>query len=291
MAIQWFPGHMHKARKEIKQVMPKIDLIIEVLDARIPYSSENPLVAELRGDKPCIKLLNKSDLADAEVTQQWVDYFQRHRNIRARAVSQQQPGQIKQTLELCRQFFPERNLSVRPIRVLIMGIPNVGKSTVINTLTGRVIAKVGDEPAVTKQQQKIILDNGIELMDTPGFLWPKIHNENSGYRLAVTGAIKNTAMEFEDVAGFAADYLRQAYPELLQLRYKLDSLPSDEFELLEAIGRKRGCLQGGGRVNLHKASELLLNEFRSGQLGCISLETPSMVEAEIVAMQPPASSD
>lgn len=260
-------------------------MIIEVLDARIPYSSENPLVAELRGDKPCIKLLNKSDLADTDVTQQWIDYFQAKRNIKARAVSQQQPSAIKQTLDLCRQFFPDRNLSVRPVRVLIMGIPNVGKSTVINTLTGRVIAKVGDEPAVTKHQQKIILDNGIELMDTPGFLWPKIHNENSGYRLAVTGAIKNTAMEFEDVAGFAADYLRQAYPQLLQQRYKLDQVPDDETAVLEAIGRKRGCLQGGGRINMHKVSELLLNEYRNGQLGPVSLETPAMVEQEIAAME------
>ncbi len=284
MAIQWFPGHMHKARKEIKKVMPRIDLIIEVLDARIPYSSENPLVAELRGDKPCIKLLNKSDLADPEVTRQWVEYLQSKRNIRAQAVNQHEPSQVRHTLSLCREFFPDRKLSVKPIRVLIMGIPNVGKSTVINTLTGRVIAKVGDEPAITRHQQKIILDNGIELMDTPGFLWPKIHNENSGYRLAVTGAIKNTAMEFEDVAGFAADYLRRAYPELLSQRYKLDTLPDDEFELLEAIGRKRGCLQGGGRVNLHKASELLLNEYRSGQVGRISLETPQMVENEISAM-------
>ncbi len=285
MAIQWFPGHMHKARKEIKEIMPKIDMIIEVLDARIPYSSENPLVAKLRGDKPCIKLLNKSDLADPEVTRQWIDYFQAERNIKAKAVSQQQPADIKQTLQLCRQFFPERNLSVRPLRVLIMGIPNVGKSTVINTLTGRVIAKVGDEPAVTRQQQQINLGNGILLMDTPGFLWPKIHNVNSGYRLAVTGAIKNTAMEFEDVATFAAGFLSRSYPEKLKQRYKLDQLADDELEVLESIGRKRGCLQAGGRVNLHKASELLLNEYRSGQIGAISLETPAMVIEEIALMR------
>jgi len=194
MAIQWFPGHMHKARKEIKEIMPKIDMIIEVLDARIPYSSENPLVKQLRGDKPCIKLLNKSDLADPEITQLGRDHFQSERNIKATAVTQEQHEQIKQSLQLCKQVFPQRNLSVRPIRVLIMGIPNVGKSSVINTLAGRMIAKVGNEPAITKRQQKIILDNGIELMDTPGFLWPKIHNVNSGYRLAVTGAIKSTAM-------------------------------------------------------------------------------------------------
>jgi len=285
MAIQWFPGHMHKARKEIKKVMPKIDVIIEVLDARIPYSSENPLVAELRGDKPCIKLLNKSDLADSRVTQLWVDHFQASRNIKALAVNQDQPAQIKQTLKMCAQFFPDRNVSVKPVRVLIMGIPNVGKSSVINTLAGRFIAKVGDEPAITKRQQKIILDNGIELMDTPGFLWPKIHNVNSGYRLAVTGAIKNTAMEYEDVALFAAGYFSTAYPELLLKRYKLNELPKEEMDILEAIARKRGCLQAGGKVNLHKVSEILLNEFRSKLLGAISLETPDMIHAEIDDMR------
>jgi len=285
MAIQWFPGHMHKARKQIKEVMPKIDLIIEVLDARIPYSSENPLVAELRGDKPCIKLLNKSDLADPGVTQLWIEHFESARNIKARAVSQEQPAQIKQTLKLCQQFFPDRKLSVRPVRVLIMGIPNVGKSTVINTLTGRFIAKVGDEPAITKRQQKIILDNGIELNDTPGFLWPKIHNENSGYRLAITGAIKNTAMEYEDVALYAADYFLSVCPELLMQRYKLNKIPENETDALESIGRKRGCLQAGGVINLHKVSELLLNEYRANQLGAISLETPQMIEKEIEEMR------
>jgi len=285
MAIQWFPGHMHKARKEIKKVMPKIDLIIEVLDARIPYSSENPLVAELRGDKPCIKLLNKSDLADSSVTQQWVEHFQESRNIKALAVTQDQPSKIKQTLKLCRQFFPDRNVAVKPIRVLIMGIPNVGKSSVINTLAGRFIAKVGDEPAITKRQQKIILDSGIELMDTPGFLWPKIHNVNSGYRLAVTGAIKSTAMEYEDVALFAAGYLAVAYPELLIKRYKLDELSTDEMQVLESIGKKRGFLQAGGKVNLHKVSEILLNEFRSKLIGEISLETPEMIHAELDEMR------
>ncbi len=285
MAIQWFPGHMHKARKEIREVMPKIDLIIEVLDARIPYSSENPLVMQLRGNKPCIKLLNKSDLADPKITQQWIDYFQTERNIKALAVTQEQPAQIKQVLQLCHQFFSDRNLTTRPIRVLILGIPNVGKSSVINTLSGRVIAKVGNEPAITRQQQTIILENGIQLMDTPGFLWPKIHNVNSGYRLAITGAIKSTAMEYDDVAMFAADYLLSAYPDLLQKRYKLKELPENDMDVLESIGQKRGCLQGGGRVNIHKASELLLNEFRSKQIGAISLETPKMVQAEIAAMK------
>ena len=281
MAIQWFPGHMHKARKEIKKIIPKVDLILEVLDARIPFSSENPLVAELREDKPCIKLLNKSDLADPQVTKKWLSYLEREKNVKAHAVTCEQITGIKKIPGICLNMFPQRNTAVKPVRVLIMGIPNVGKSTIINILTGRIIAKTGDEPAVTKTQQTILLGNGIELVDTPGFLWPKIENINSGYRLAMTGAIKNTAMEFDDVAIFAADYLIRTYPVETQQRYKLNSVPEKDIDLLEAIGRKRGYLQSGGTVNIHKVSEILINEFRSKLIARISLETPEMIIDEI----------
>ncbi|QQX78573.1 ribosome biogenesis GTPase YlqF [Shewanella sp. KX20019] len=280
MAIQWYPGHMHKARKEIEEVMPQVDLVIEVLDARIPYSSENPMVQKLRGDKPCIKLLNKSDLADPETTQKWIEYLEQEQGVKAMAITTLQASQVKKIPDLCRKFVPSRDKVEKDIRTMIMGIPNVGKSTIINTLAGRTIAKTGNEPAVTKTQQRINLRNGIVLSDTPGILWPKVDNENSSYRLAVTGAIKDTAIEYEDVAMFAAEYFLEAYPEAMKERYKLKELPDTDIELLEAIGRKRGALRPGGRIDLHKVSELLLHEYRSGKIGKLSLETPAMAEVE-----------
>ena len=280
MAIQWYPGHMHKARKEIEEAMPQVDLVIEVLDARIPYSSENPMVATLRGDKPCIKLLNKSDLADPEVTAQWIEYLEREQGVKATAITTLNPAMVRRLPELWRKLVPSRDKTEKDIRTMIMGIPNVGKSTIINTLVGRTIAKTGNEPAVTKTQQRINLKNGIVLSDTPGILWPKVDNEASSYRLAVTGAIKDTAMEYEDVALFAADYFLKAYPEAICERYKIKTLPKDDVALLEEIGRKRGALRPGGVIDLHKASELLLHEFRSGKIGLLSLETPMMADAE-----------
>lgn len=279
MAVNWYPGHMHKARKEIKKAMPQVDLVIEVMDARIPYSSENPAVAELRGDKPCIKILNKADLADPQATAVWMEFFEREKGVKAIAMSASQKGQAKKLLPLCKKLGPQRNLSISPIRVMIMGIPNVGKSTLINALAGKQIAKVGNEPAVTKTQQRITLGDGIVLSDTPGFLWPRFGDENSGYRLAVTGAIKNTAIEFEDIALYAAEFLLQAYPDRLVERYKLKSLPKDDMALLEEIGRKRGGLRPGGAIDLHKASEVLLNDIRSGALGRMTMETPEMIPA------------
>jgi len=280
MAIQWYPGHMHKARKEIEEVMPQVDLVIEVLDARIPYSSENPMVQKLRAGRPCIKLLNKSDLADPATTQLWIEYLEQEQGVKAMAITTLQAAQVKKIPDLCRKFVPSRDKVEKDIRTMIMGIPNVGKSTIINTLAGRTIAKTGNEPAVTKTQQRINLRNGIVLSDTPGILWPKVDNENSSYRLAVTGAIKDTAIEYEDVAMFAAEYFLTAYPDAIKARYKLKELPDTDLELLEAIGRKRGALRPGGRIDLHKVSELLLHEFRSGKVGQLTLETPAMAEIE-----------
>ena len=280
MQIQWYPGHMHKASKQIKENLPNVDVIIEVLDARIPYSSTNPMLATLRGDKPCIKVLNKSDLADPVMTEQWQHCLEQEQGVKSLAISCQQPATLKQLLQLCRQLFPAKAKSVKGIHAMIVGIPNVGKSTLINILANRTIAKTGNEPAITKAQQRINLGDGIVLSDTPGVLWPNIENRNSGYRLATTGAIKETAMQNDDVAHFAAEYLLSAYPDNLQQRYSQAQIPGTEQELLELIGRKRGCLRSGGRVDMEKASKLLLTELRAGNLGRITLETPQMMERE-----------
>ncbi|MDF1589014.1 MAG: ribosome biogenesis GTPase YlqF [Gammaproteobacteria bacterium] len=284
MAINWYPGHMHKASKEMKKMIPDVDLIIEVLDARIPFSSENPMLAEIRGDKPCIKVLSKSDLADPELTQQWQDYLEQEKNVKTIALTTQQPEQMRDILDLCRKMLPAKESSVKNIQAMIMGIPNVGKSTLINTLAGRQIAKTGNEPAVTKMQQRIKLEGGIVLHDTPGVLWPNLENRHGGYRLAITGAIKETAISNDDIAMYAVDYLRRAYPDLLKQRYELDVLPEDEIKLLEMIGAKRGCLRSGGMVDVDRAAKILLTEFRSATIGHISLETPEMMEQEIIEM-------
>lgn len=273
MSINWFPGHMHKARKEIAKAMSEIDLIIELLDARLPFSSENPLVSSLRKDKPVIKLLNKSDLADISVTDDWLVWFNSQAGMRALAIEQGQSQQIGHIRTLCQQLAPARAAANRPVRVLVMGIPNVGKSTLINALLERVVAKVGNEPAVTKIQQRFTTFKGIALSDTPGILWPKIKDVDSGYRLAISGAIKDTAIDHQDIALYAARFLYQHYPARLAERFDLDEIDLTPEQIVEHVGRRRGCLRSGGIVDFDRASSLLLNELRSGKLGTISFET------------------
>ncbi|OEF48959.1 ribosome biogenesis GTPase YlqF [Enterovibrio norvegicus] len=284
-SIQWFPGHMHKARKEIEEVVPKIDVIIEVLDARIPFSSENPLIRHIRKDKPVIKVLNKRDLADPEMTALWLEHLEKEQGVKAMAITTEQISEVNKIMDLCRKLAPHREEMGKHIRTMIMGIPNVGKSTIINTLAGRVVAKTGNQPAVTRQQQRINLQNGVVLSDTPGILWPKVENPHSGFRLAATGAIKDTAMEYDEVAFYTVEYLAKAYPDLLKSRYNIEELPENDVELMEAIGEKRGCLRAGGRIDLHKASEILINDLRNGALGLITLEHPDMIDSELVAVE------
>ena len=285
MAINWYPGHMHKARKEIRELMPQVDLIIEVLDARIPFSSENPLVPALRQDTPCIKILNKADLADPDITRQWQQTLEQEQGIRAIPLTQHEPQKVRELLNICPQMLPHRNFEGTPLRALILGIPNVGKSTTINNLANRIIAKTGNEPAVTKAQQRIKLPNNIVLHDTPGFLWPKLEPEECGYRLAVTGAIKNTVLEFEDVGMFLAEYLMEAHPNILLERYNLNELPASSIEIFDEIGRRRGCMRKGGFADTHKVAEILINDFRSGALGRLTLETPAMIQEQKIIME------
>ena len=280
MAINWFPGHMHKAQKEIKEILPQIDVVIEVCDARLPLSSENPMITEIRGDLPLIKILNKSDLADPEKTKVWLEYLESQKNVKAIALTTNNPSVAKALPSLIRKLVPSKNETGKQINVVIMGIPNVGKSTLLNTLVGKAKAKVGNEPAVTKGQQRIRLDEGLYLYDTPGMLWPKIINENSGYRLAITSAVKDTAFDHEDIACFAGEYLLAEYPERLKDRYQLKEIPETDTELLKEIGRRRGCVKSGGRIDFHKASAILINEIRDYTLGGITFETPEMVEKE-----------
>jgi len=285
MAINWFPGHMHKARKEIKKVISEVDVVIELLDARIPFSSSNPLVSTLRGEKPVIKLLNKADLADPLVTEAWQAHLERDQEVKTLALSATMDNKGKLIANLCRKLAPKKAESDKDINAMIMGIPNVGKSTLINSLAGKAIAKVGNEPAVTKRQQKIKLDNGITLSDTPGILWPKLEPETCGYRLASTGAVKDTAMEYEDVAWECLKEFKGLYPKALESRYGVVDTDVDEFALLEAIGKRRGCLKAGGVVDVHQAATIFLQDLRSGKLGRVTLETPEMMEAEMAAFR------
>ena len=264
--------------------MPSQDVVIEVLDARMPAASENPVVTELRRQKPCIKVLSKSDLADPEVTGAWLRHFEARapsregRPGRGRSRSPSGPtGQAEietRIPELCKRLALHPSGPSKTVRAMIVGIPNVGKSTLINTLMERKVAKVGDEPAVTKAQQQVMLKNGMTLSDNPGILWPKIEDDAASLRLALGGALPDTALDYESVALFGAEFLLERYPDLLRARYKLTELPAAASALLVEIGRRRGGLRSGGVVDLHKAADVLIHDFRSGALGRISLEAP-----------------
>ena len=280
MAIHWYPGHMHKATREMTKILPEVDLVIELLDARLPASSQNPVIAQLSQTKPCIKILSKSDLADPDTTSAWQVHFEQDASVKTLQTTLDQADKAQKVIRLCHALVPGKALEHLRIVAMVAGIPNVGKSTLINALAGRRVTKTGDEPAITKSQQRIKLEEGITLLDTPGILWPKIENENSGYRLAAAGAIRDTAMGIEDVAFYLADYLIKCYPENLKNRYDLVSVPTREVEFIELMGTRRGCLSSGGRVDLQKASAILVNEFRAGMLGPITLETPLMIKAE-----------
>ncbi|MCA3238088.1 MAG: ribosome biogenesis GTPase YlqF [Curvibacter sp.] len=276
MSVQWFPGHMHLTKKAIEERIKHIDVVIEMVDARLPGSSANPLLAALTSKRPSLKVLNKQDLADPARTALWLAHYNAREGTRAIALDTTDGHAARRLIAPCRELAPTRGDSLaRPLRVMICGIPNVGKSTLINRLVGKSAAKAADEAGVTRNEQRIVLDDAFYLFDTPGMLWPRIIVAQSGYNLAASGAVGRNAFDEEEVALALLDYLQLAYPRLLAARYGLkdcDALPGEA--LLEAIGRSRGALIAGNRVNLRKTAELLIHDFRSGALGRITLETP-----------------
>ncbi len=280
--IQWYPGHMHKAGKEITVMLKKVDVVLEILDARIPYSSANPMLEGLRGTKPCLKVLTKSDLADQALTQTWINYYKSDESIKVVAVDARKSQNLSQISKLCQRLYAQTGGSKTIVTAMVMGIPNVGKSTLINGLARRTVAKTGDQPAVTKVQQVIEITPGFVLLDTPGMLWPKVENVNSGYRLAVTGAIKDTAISHDDVAAFALDYFVQHHHDRLIERYRVDPTVKDTEQVLFEIGSRRGCLVKGGNVDMDRAAKILLGDVRDGKLGRFTMESPNIMKAELI---------
>ena len=283
MAIQWFPGHMNVTKKAILERIKDIDVVIELLDARLPGSSANPMLAEMTGTRRKLKVLNKQDLADPEQTEAWLAWYRAQSDTGAIALDAGDTAPAQRLIAACRELAPHRGGMAKPLRVLICGIPNVGKSTLLNTLVGKKAAKTGDEAGVTRIEQRINLASDFYLFDTPGMLWPKIVVEKSGYHLAGSGAVGRNAYDEEEVALELVNSLKGRYPQLLAARYRIedvDALPGlHDDVILTEIGRKRGAVMSGGRVNMQKASEIIINDFRSAILGRITLETPAQFEA------------
>ena len=287
MAIQWYPGHMTQARKKAEETMEFTDMVIEVLDARVPEASHNPVINDMRlfRQRPNLKVLNKSDLADPKATEAWLNYFNNLPNTKAVALSCKKAGEAKKIVAHCRKLTPHRGTHLKPLRALIMGIPNVGKSTLMNALLNRRVAKVGDEPAVTKSQQRFEIDATFSITDTPGMMWPKIAYESDGYMLAASHAIGRNAVIDEDVATFLANNLLANYPDLINARYKLntmkkdgqmlDVLQMDGVDLLEAIAKRRSYKRHDGLWDMEKTAVAFLTDYRSGAIGRVSLETPA----------------
>ncbi len=296
MAIQWYPGHMTAARKKAAEAMASTDVVIEVVDARLPAASTNPLVHALRTHRrrACLKVLNKADLADPEVTGQWLAHYNRQEGVLAVAVSCRRPGEVARLPALCQQLAPHRCDNTKPLRMMIMGIPNVGKSTLMNVLLKRKLAAVGDEPAVTKAQQTSQIDLRHSLTDTPGLLWPKIEHPSDGLMLAASHAVGRNAMVDDEVSIFLSGLLLERYPALLARRYALPAdllADGDAVAVVEGIARRRALRRRGGELDFVKAATVLLQDYRDGLLGRITLETPTTRRAMLAAALQPTDSD
>jgi ribosome biogenesis GTPase A len=282
---------MNSARRQAAETMEKTDLVIEVIDARLPQASCNPMIEQLRvhRQRPCLKILNKADLADPAATQAWLDFYNKQKDVHAVALSCKKPADVAKVPGLCMKIAPHRGTALKPLRVMIMGIPNVGKSTLMNALLKKRVAKVGDEPAVTKTQQRLYLGNNMVLVDTPGMMWPKIEHPTDGLMLAASHAIGSNALIEEEVATFLADVLLARYPHLLAARYGFSTDGMDGVAVVEGVATKRGFRQKGGELDFEKASHTFLQDYRSGALGRVSLETPESRTALLASYVPPPS--
>lgn len=281
LSIQWFPGHMAKARRQVEEKLKLVDIVFELLDARLPLSSQNPMITAIMGKKPRLVLLTKSDLADPKINQQWLEYFANHK-LPVLAIDAQSGKGVKKiyaaaekSLQVLFASREKKGIQSKRVRAMIIGIPNVGKSSLINRLAGRSATQTGNRPGVTKSQQWIRIGKTMELLDTPGILWPKFDQPEVGFRLAASGAIKETILPTADVALELIQFLLERYPKELQQRYKLTSLENEALPCFEQIAQKRGCLQKGGILDMEKAAEIILHDFRLGRIGRISLETPA----------------
>jgi len=278
MTIQWFPGHMAKARREVEEKLKLVDFVMELVDARAPLSSRNPMLQQILQSKSKMMVLIKKDLADNRETERWIHYFN-EREIPAVAVDVNNKGDINRVIQLAKELGQEKmeklmkkGIKPRPARAMIVGIPNVGKSTLINRLANKKIAKTGDRPGITKQQLWIKVKKDFELLDTPGILWPKFEDEIVGYRLAAIGTIKDQLLSLQDITAFVITYMQQNYPEQLADRYAVDRDMDDMLEVFNAIGKQRGALESGGNINFDKVADIVLRDLRTGRLGNITLE-------------------
>ena len=281
MNIQWYPGHMTKARRAMQEDIKLIDLVIELVDARVPFSSRNPDIDKLAAGKARMVLLNKADLADEAETRKWAQMFE-DMGIHVVKIDARNKGTLKQVQaaqqEACKEKIERdrrRGILNRPIRTMVVGIPNVGKSTFINSFAGKACAKTGNKPGVTKGNQWIRLNKQVELLDTPGILWPKFEDQKVGLLLAFLGSINDEILEKDELASELAGYLKEITPGLLKERYGIEEEGKKPYELLDEIATARACLTKGGVNDLTKAARLLLDEFRGGKLGRITLEMPA----------------
>lgn len=279
MTIQWFPGHMAKARREVSEQLKLVDIVFELVDARLPQSSRNPMIDEVLGEKPRIVLLNKRDLADPRWTERWIRHYEQQ-GVQAVAINSFQNEGLQDVLKASRFVLKEKfekmqakGIRPRAIRAMVVGIPNVGKSTLINRFARKNIAKTGNKPGVTKAQQWIKVGKELELLDTPGILWPKFEDREAGYKLALTGAIKDQVLSLDDVAIYGLHYIAEHYPERLEARYGFATLHDEIVDTFDAIGKLRGAYERGGEIDYSKVAEMIVQDVRQSELGKLTFDT------------------